>query len=212
MYLKRKRKRKNKVDHFDFKKLNQIKTFKKRIKFCKERLKKIGKGRNRIVFYLEDNKVLKLSINKNGIAQTKVECNPDLQSKFSEMVAKIFDYDPEFKWVIMEKAERINDKIYFDTLKHSYDEVAKYFFILHNEKYFKKNNILICPIQKKQFEEYKEKFKNSLYVQKLKKIYDYFDLEFSADFFKNTSYGIVIRNNTPQLVLIDCGFAQKHIN
>lgn len=93
----------------EYSELSKIKTFKKRKEYLKSN-NEIGKGTGRIVYDISDGKVIKLAKNKKGIAQNLVESNPKIQEKYSNVVATIFDFDKDGKWIIQEKAEPINMK------------------------------------------------------------------------------------------------------
>ena len=54
----------------DFKKLT---SFNARVKYCEEKLRRISSGSSRIVYKIDDQKVLKLAKNKKGIAQNNQE-------------------------------------------------------------------------------------------------------------------------------------------
>ena len=58
---------------FDMNLFKSLKTFKERIEYCEANLKKIGSGSSRIVYQVDNNKVLKLAKNKKGIAQNETE-------------------------------------------------------------------------------------------------------------------------------------------
>jgi mRNA-degrading endonuclease RelE of RelBE toxin-antitoxin system len=53
----------------EFKKLN---SFNARIKYCNQHLTRISSGSSRVVYKIDDEKVLKLAKNKKGLAQNEV--------------------------------------------------------------------------------------------------------------------------------------------
>lgn len=85
--------------------LEKLRTFKERIHFAENNLKVIGVGTSRIVFEYGD-KVFKLAKNRKGIMQNKIEI---LKSKSNfDLFAKIFDYSPTNKWLVMEKTSPVS--------------------------------------------------------------------------------------------------------
>ena len=72
---------------FNLNELNQIPTFSGRVKYCTEHLgKPIGRGSSRVVFQIDDNRVLKLAANAKGVAQNRVE---------SEWYKQDYDFIPK---------------------------------------------------------------------------------------------------------------------
>lgn len=68
----------------------------------------IGKGSSRTVFALSSGKVLKLARwhsntgAEKGRAQNKLEIETFTNPKVRPVVAKIFDYDPDYDWIVSE--------------------------------------------------------------------------------------------------------------
>ena len=77
-------------DSFSFDELKNIHSFNGRYNYCLQHLGPTqGSGSSRVIFQLNDNKVLKLSKNKKGIAQNEAECDWGLQSY--DVVPEIFN-------------------------------------------------------------------------------------------------------------------------
>lgn len=58
------------MDGFSLEQLSNIRSFRDRLAYCKQMLgPSIGKGSSRIVFQIDDEKVLKLAMNGKGVAQ-----------------------------------------------------------------------------------------------------------------------------------------------
>ena len=61
---------------FSFDELSSIKALSKRVLYCKQHLgNPIGNGSSRMVFQIDDEKVLKLAKNRKGLAQNNVEAD-----------------------------------------------------------------------------------------------------------------------------------------
>lgn len=61
--------------NFDLDEFSKLTSFNKRIQYCKERLKRISSGSSRIVYMVDDTKVLKIAKNQKGLAQIEVEAD-----------------------------------------------------------------------------------------------------------------------------------------
>ena len=64
---------------FDVEQFKELKTFRERLQYCKERLKKLGAGTGRIAYQIDDGTVLKLAKNAKGVAQNDVENDSYIQ-------------------------------------------------------------------------------------------------------------------------------------
>ena len=87
----------------DFKKLN---SFNKRIQYCEEKLTRISSGSSRIVYKIDESKVLKLGKNKKGIAQNEAEIDfsndymwDGITAEISIMMKIVYGW----KWNLQEK-------------------------------------------------------------------------------------------------------------
>jgi len=67
--------------------------------------KYLGQGSSRFVFDLENGNVLKIADGNSGLVQNKQEIT--ICNKFckSGLFAKIFDFDPNYEWLVMEKVK-----------------------------------------------------------------------------------------------------------
>jgi hypothetical protein len=88
----------------EFKKLN---SFNSRIKYCETHLQRIGGGSSRIVYKIDDEKVLKLAKNKKGLAQNEVEAEYSNYNDLSDVLARVYEYDDNNLWVEMELARKL---------------------------------------------------------------------------------------------------------
>ena len=89
------------LDSFSLDKLSQIPSFKGRYQYCLQNLGPTqGRGSSRVVFQIDDNKVLKLALNNKGIAQNQAEDDGYLQS--IGLSPKIFNNDNGYKWLVSE--------------------------------------------------------------------------------------------------------------
>ena len=69
--------------------------------------KPIGRGSSRVVYRVDNDKVLKLAKNKKGVAQNEIEINWGGDQYYGDIIANVIDYDRDDNlWVEMELAYR----------------------------------------------------------------------------------------------------------
>lgn len=84
---------------FSFDELSSINSFRGRLNYCVKHLGfYIGKGSSRVVFQIDDEKVLKLALNQKGIAQNGQE----RQTYDDDIFPKIFKSDENDLWLVSE--------------------------------------------------------------------------------------------------------------
>ena len=89
---------------FDIQQFKQIRSFAEKIRYCDSRLIKLGSGSGRIVYQIDDEKVLKLAKNAKGIAQNAVEAEGYIQNY--SIAARVFETDDNDSFVEMELARK----------------------------------------------------------------------------------------------------------
>ena len=65
----------------------------------------MGRGSSRVVYALSTGKVLKISRDERGIAQTEAEISVWTNPLTKEVAAEVFDFDPDYNWSVMEIAK-----------------------------------------------------------------------------------------------------------
>lgn len=86
---------------FSLKELSNISSFQQRMNYCVEHLgKNIGRGSSRVVFQINDEKVLKLAMNPKGIAQNQTEINLSNDCYRPLIFPEVLDYDNDSLWII----------------------------------------------------------------------------------------------------------------
>jgi len=91
---------------FKIEEFKTLTTFAERIRYCEAFLQRISSGSSRIVYKIDDEKVLKLAKNKKGIAQNQVEID-FAKEGLDDVLATIYDYDPNSLWTEMELAQKL---------------------------------------------------------------------------------------------------------
>lgn len=93
---------------FSFDELNKLTSFAARQRYCRQHLKRIGSGSSRVVFLVDDEKVLKLAKNPKGIAQNEREAG--FHDSDIGLFAKTFEVADDSTWIEMEAAKKVTQK------------------------------------------------------------------------------------------------------
>ena len=91
---------------FSMEKLKSIRSYSGRVKYVQSILPRISSGSSRVVFKVDDEKVLKVAKNDKGIAQNSSE--DDWGKQNTGIVAKVFDTDDDGIFLEMELAQKVN--------------------------------------------------------------------------------------------------------
>ena len=86
---------------FDFDEFRKCGSFAERVRYCEARLQRIASGSSRIVYQVDNEKVLKLAKNQKGIAQNQVEYRLGTEPYYT-CFAEIYEYDEQGLWIEME--------------------------------------------------------------------------------------------------------------
>ena len=195
---------------FDREHFKTLKSFNKRIAYCEENLQRISSGSSRIVYQIDNEKVLKLAKNKKGIAQNETEIEWGGDSHYEDILAHVFDSDPNNLWVEMELARKVNRKTFEQVLGYDLESFATYL------KYFDYTNIRRDAGQSEMF----KRMLTNADVEAGEPGFEFFtEDEFAngitgfmyntdtpnGDYVRLSSYGLVKRNGKDDIVLIDFG-------
>lgn len=180
----------------EFKKL---KSFNDRIKYCDTHLKKIASGSSRIVYMIDDEKVLKLAKNKKGLAQNEVEIEYGGYYDISNIVAKVFESDENNLWVEMELARKVTPNIFKSVVGvdfKTYSDAMTYHYYTN-----------IKP-SKYSYTQRKPENMDELWDNEF--IYSMLDFMGSydipvGDLVRLSTYGLVKRDGQDSIVMIDYG-------
>lgn len=84
----------------------------KMVAYCDDVLRELGTGSSRVTYLLSSSKVLKIARPNNedkGRAQNQSELDVYTNPRTKPIVAKIFDYDTNYNWLISEVVRPITD-------------------------------------------------------------------------------------------------------
>lgn len=181
------------VDDFDMQKFLNMPSFRKRILYANEKLKKIASGSARIIYKIDDNTVLKLAKNKKGLAQNSVESDGVLNDWYSDIITGVIESDNDDRWIISNKAKRITKNRFKSLLGVSIEDFYSYIC----DRVGKKN------YQPKPDVDIIEKLDNSEFAQSVLDMIVNFDMEI-RDFDRISTYGEL----NGKLVISDYGLTK----
>lgn len=189
---------------FDFKKFISLKSFNQRVNYCEETLKRISSGSSRIVYMVDDIKVLKLAKNKKGLAQNEIEASYSQYNDLSDVLAQTFEFDEQnYLWVEMELARKVTPNIFKQVTGYSFENFCDLLSIY---------NDAVNPSKYKHNHRLPEDFiQDSWEDEFMYSVYQYlgnYDVPV-GDLLRLSSYGLVKRNGVDTIVLIDYGVDNK---
>jgi hypothetical protein len=87
---------------FNINALKQLKTVPEIYQYVKQYLRPMGRGSSRMTYLLSSGKILKLAKNAAGLDQNQAEVDVFTNPSTKDVVARIFDYDSQNKWLVSE--------------------------------------------------------------------------------------------------------------
>ena len=169
-------------------------SFAARVRYCEEHLQRISSGSARIVYKIDDEKVLKLAKNSKGLAQNEVEISQGNDSYLKHILAKVFDYHSKNLWVEMELARKVTNGIFKKIVGMDFDRFVDgiHYFGL-NSKYFVDS---VKALNQEMWEnEFTYEILDYIGSYKISK----------GDLMKKSTFGVVKRNGEDDIVIIDYG-------
>ena len=189
---------------FNMEVFKSLPSFNKRILYCQQHLTRLSAGSSRIVYQIDNEKVLKLAKNQKGIAQNNAENDGYLNSL--DCFAKTYDSDENNLWIEMELAKKAKKSDFKRLTGYSFD-VFCYWVEYVAERYGRSGY--------RRYNEYRQLFESEEWEHMLyndvtifSEIEDYmlnFQLNAYGDLQRISSWGVVNRNGREMLVLIDYG-------
>lgn len=87
--------------------LEKLDTYAAKKRYAETNLEHLSSGSSRIVYLTNEDTVIKLAKNDKGIAQNKVEANPEMKSKF---LNEILRHAKDYEWIETHPLEKITEK------------------------------------------------------------------------------------------------------
>jgi hypothetical protein len=182
---------------FDMEHFKSLRKYAERVRYCDEHLKKISSGSARIVYMIDNEKVLKLAKNEKGVAQCEVEIQWGNDYYFGGILAKTLDSHPDGLWVEMELARKVKKNDFKTLADFNFDDLDTY---LRNTEQEMKGKKPIFGID----QNVKEVMQENEFVIQLVDLMNAMGAP-AGDMTRLNSYGIVKRDGHDTIVLIDFG-------
>lgn len=188
------------VDYF-----SKLKTFKERISYCKKHLTYLASGSSRVAFKIDDQKVLKLALNKKGLHQNETEIDSSNDSFIGYLFGEIFNYDENGLWLEMELAKKMTEKKFEELTNLSFSEYITFIYYCDSvaNGYKRKNRY-----QKFDEEKFIKMIENDHFFSSINDYIGNYDV-FIGDLTKPNTYGIVLRDGVETIVIIDYGLTSN---
>lgn len=101
-------------DRFDIRKFKSLDNIEFMKAYADSFLQLLGEGSSRVAYTLSSNKVLKIATNKKGIDQNLAELDVFTNPATKPMVAKVQDYDPEYRWLVADSVRVFSNEAEFE--------------------------------------------------------------------------------------------------
>ena len=177
---------------------NQIRSFKRKIDFTNEHLQRIGSGSGRIVYDIDDEKVFKLAKNTKGIAQNEAEAGAGYYRDTLHIVTEVYDSADDYSWIVSEKAKKVTEKRIKELT--GIPTLQDLFYFLRNNESQNKGRGKIFSQDK----EVEESFWENEFASDLMNFVVNYG-QTTGDMGRPSSYGEVLRDGQPAIVLTDYG-------
>jgi hypothetical protein len=193
---------------FSFDEFNNIKSYNGKLKYANERLQKISSGSARVVYKVDEEKVLKIAKNKKGIGQNSIESDWGLQ-RMSDIVAKIFNTNDDHFWVEMELAKKLTPNRFKQLTGMSLNEVQDMLRVMETLNNSSRRKYLKQEQLTELHDEFSQKVNDNEFLNSLTDMIMNFGMKYPGDFGRVNSYGEVLREGVPTVVLVDFGLSES---
>ena len=129
------------LDSFSLDELKSKRYFKDRLNYCRAHLGfPIGNGSSRVVFQIDDDKVLKLAKNAKGIAQNQEEENR-YHNMFDYVLPRVYEASDDFSFIIAEYVLPSKEKDFKHITNLSFDEFRDFLCAVYNNYAYRDKRI-----------------------------------------------------------------------
>ena len=197
-------------DEFSFDTLKSLKTFRDRKKYCDKYLGfNVGSGSSRLVYQLDDEKVLKLAKNEKGVAQNEEEYSFG-QDNFVDVTPHIFNEMCDlvnFTFIVSEYVLPAKEKDFMELYGidfYTFISVINTVGVWYGRKRHLSAQVLSDDEMEylqdenpdvKEFVDYVSNYNPPI-----------------GDMLRLANYGMVMREGSPQIVLLDSGLSDEIYN
>lgn len=199
------------MDSFSYEELNSLPSFAKKVAYCKQHLgRHIGNGSSRLVFQIDDGKVLKLAKNKKGLAQNEYEYD-NYYTCDDDVLPHCYECADDYSWIISEYVlpAKVQDfKVVFGM---SWRDFCSWLYATYRQyanSYERKN----CAWLAMDYDKWLDSLENNDEIQPLYNWLTNHQYNQIGDLARKANWGLTIRNNEPCLVILDNGLSEEIYN
>lgn len=184
---------------FSFNELEAQRSYAAKLRYCETHLQKLGSGSSRAVYRVDDEKVLKVAKNAKGLAQNQAESDWGLQNY--SITAKTFDRDEDGIFIEMELARPARKSDFGPITGVPYDQFLR-FLELESDR---KDRTSTFGKPSPEDKELSERLWENEFIQDFMYLVSDYGYPLPGDFARVSTWGVVQREGSPSLVLIDFG-------
>lgn len=195
---------------FNLQYFSQIPHFKDRIKYCEEKLEKIAQGTSRIVYKVDEEKVLKIAKNKKGLLQNEKEA--DFGKNLYGCFAEVYHADENHMWIESEIARKATKWDFQNHYGFPFEQLDTFLKYIRNQRAYKPE--YLHPETKAAWDRY---FEENIYDEQNEeatRLYRYLtdyapNFYATADWQNIDNWGLVDRKGKEYMVVVDNGFDEE---
>jgi mRNA-degrading endonuclease RelE of RelBE toxin-antitoxin system len=189
-------------ESWNIEEFKQLKSFNERIRYCNQHLQRLSSGTSRVVYKIDDEKVLKLAKNKKGLSQNESEVDYGTEIYLESITARIFEYDENYLWVEMELARKMTAGDFKRISGYDFKDYSAALNNLYHGRtnYRKGYKMNVDP-------DLEQKMWDDEFVYDMFQYIGNYDVPV-GDLLRLNSYGIVKRDGQDTIVLIDYGLTE----
>lgn len=183
--------------------LDALKTFTARKRYCDGHLSFIAGGSGRLVYKIDETRVLKLAKNQKGVAQCEVEAGLGQDSYLRGIVAPVYDYSEKGLWVEMALANKLTVSKFKSIVGYPFSEfISQLRYFAHTT--LRPNRFLqLTPSV------FEEKMAECEFYTGICDLMAAFDVP-CGDLMRLNSYGVLTDDaGVESIVVVDYGLTQK---
>lgn len=182
-------------------KLKEIGSFKGKQDFLNQRLTRIGGGSGRVVYDIDGTKVIKLAKNSKGIAQNEEEWRLGRDYYLKSTVTEVFDGEDNGLWIISEKAKKVSER----RIKELTDIPSLHLLGIYLSNTIARNNGRQTSHLDDNIKEDLDENEFAMELVDLAMNYS----QSVGDMDRASTYGEVLRDGQPTIVLTDYGLSDE---
>jgi hypothetical protein len=197
------------MPEFNLQTLSSIKSFAGKLKYCKQMLgPTFGSGSSRIIFEIDDNKVLKLAKNQKGLAQNEFE---EDTSRNSSAVVEVFDCADDYSWLVEENCVPAKEKDFEQIIGIPFETYCDLVRWNYNSYTYPFRHLPLYTMSAQEAQKLTEQLYEQdeyNFVHQVMRLMGDYQLP-CGDLTRISTYGMVNRDGTPEIIVLDSGLSEE---